>query len=89
MNPGVLKQMIEETGIRSTPGETHCNAGVGFGLPDPEDYLAAHVKDWVRFAVSGRAKYLGFWVGPAAGEALWGEAMTKWAQRASWIGVVA
>ena len=45
LNPGVLRQLIEDTGVKSKPGEIQTNSGVGFGLPDPENYLAAQGVD--------------------------------------------
>ena len=60
LNPNVLRQMIEETGMKSKPEETASNGGVGFGLPSPEDYLAAQGAEERAPTIYGRGmKFVG------------------------------
>ena len=46
------------------------------------DWLTRHLPDWSLFNVVKAAKYLGVWMGPAAGELQWRDPTTKWEKRA-------
>ena len=44
-------------------------------------WLHAHIPQWSKFQIKPTAKYLGFWLGPAANTMQWTEAGNKWLGR--------
>ncbi len=49
-------------------------------------WLATNIPDWANFSIRGSAKYLGFYLGPAAGKHQWVAPINKFRDRVKAIG---